>query len=144
MLLMPETGRRLASAILILRVVVGIAFIIHGSGKIADPLHWLDQGPLLGVPAALQLLVAYAEYVGGIFLISGFLTPLVAFLIACEMATVILRVKLPNGSCFVGCRGSFEIEGVYFAVMVALLLMGSGTYSIDHVLVSRFGPRRGL
>jgi putative oxidoreductase len=140
-MLMPVTGRRVSTAVLLLRIIVGIAFIIHGYGKITDPLHWLDNGPLLGVPPWLQLIVAFAEFGGGILLIIGLLTPLIAFLIACEMATVILRVKLPHGSCFVGCRGSMELEAVYLTIMLALLLMGPGSYSVDKVLFGRFGGR---
>ena len=70
----------------ILRIVVGASFIMHGAPKLAHPMSWDGPtGPLPGVPAILQLIICIAENVGGWCIIVGLFTPLFAFLLSCDM-----------------------------------------------------------
>ena len=57
------------------------------------------------------------------------------------MATAAAMVHIPKGDPFVNLKGgsSWELAAVYFAVAVAVLLVGPGTISLDHLL---FGRRR--
>ena len=32
-------------AVLLLRLVAGVAFLFHGWGKIQNPMHWMDKAP---------------------------------------------------------------------------------------------------
>src|SRR2546422_10494986 len=72
-----------AIGLLVLRIVTGAAFIMHGWGKIQmGPFSWMGpEGP----PAPIQALAVFAEFGGGIALVLGFLTPVAAFLIAGTM-----------------------------------------------------------
>ncbi len=90
-------------------------------------------------PGWLQATAAWAEFGGGILLIAGFLTPLAAFLIACDMTTAIFFVHIPHGAHFVGGRGPFELPLLYLVIMIGFLLTGPGTYSLDALI---FGRRR--
>jgi putative oxidoreductase len=135
--LIPSLDGRTSLALLILRVVAGLSLIQHGAPKIHDPLHWLDHGPLPGTPAVLQLIVAFAEYVGGFALIVGLLTPLFAFLVTCDMLVVIFVVMIPHGTPFVGAGRSFEVPAFILASMIATLLAGPGRYAVDELFLGR-------
>ena len=65
--------------LLLIRLVMGYAFILHGWGKIQNPMGWM--GPDATVPGVLQLLAAVSEFGGGIALIIGLLTRLALSLI---------------------------------------------------------------
>jgi putative oxidoreductase len=115
--------------LLALRLVVGAAFIVHGWPKIQNPLHWMGDK----VSPFLQLCSALAEFGGGVALILGFLTPIVAAALAINMAFALMLVSFPQHQPFVGhgAGGSFELPLVYFGVMVALFATGPGAYSVD-------------
>lgn len=140
--LIPSLGARASLALLILRVLVGLALIEHGVPKMHNPLHWLDNGPLPGTPIALQLLVALAEFLGGFALMLGFLTPLFALLLVCDMIVVVFVVMIPHGVPFVGEPHSFEVPAYILAAVLGLLITGPGRYSIDGLIASRSEKRR--
>jgi putative oxidoreductase len=126
--------------LLVLRLVVGAAFIIHGWPKIQNATTWMNGFP--GAPPPyLQAAAAVAEFGGGIAWIIGFLTPLFSMMIACTMAVAAFTVHIPKGDPFVSTQGgaSFELAAAYFAVAVCLLLVGPGQFSLDYCL---FGRRR--
>src|ERR1700756_2172792 len=133
-----------AFGLLVLRIVTGAAFVMHGLSKIRpaggsiDPslaFHWMDKmqdAP----PGPIQALAIVAELGGGIALIVGFLTPLAAFLIAGTMAVALAKVHLPHGDPFVGQpeKPSFEPAAGYLAQMIMFLLVGPGMLSVDFLL----------
>jgi putative oxidoreductase len=121
--------------LLVLRLVAGTAFILHGWPKIQQPTSWMGDG----APAILQLAAALAEFGGGIALILGFLTSLATAFIAVDMLFALFLVHFPKHQPFVGGGpgGSFETPLLYFAVMVALFATGPGRYSLDAALFGR-------
>jgi putative oxidoreductase len=126
-----------AIGLLVLRIVTGLAFLMHGWGKIQNPLHWMDQMPD-APPGPIQALAAAAEFGGGIALIVGFLTPVFAFLIAGTMVVALAKVHIPAGHPFVGQGGpSLEPAAGYLAQMILFLLVGPGILSVDALLFGR-------
>ncbi len=126
-------GPRADIALLLLRLMVGAAFVIHGLPKIQHPGNWLSA-TIPSVPGWLQALAAFAEFGGGIALIAGFLTPLFAFLIACNMVVAIFFVLVPHGATFVSNapgRQSYELPAAYLVMALAFILIGPGAYSVD-------------
>ncbi len=120
-------------AILILRLVAGLAFIQHGWPKIQHAFSWM--GPEATVPGFLQALAALSEFGGGIALLLGLLTQLAALGIACTMLYAIVLVHVPKGDPFVGRGGSsYELAAVYLTIMVVLLLRGAGQMSLDALM----------
>ena len=108
--LVPATGPRASLALLVLRLVVGLSFVMHGAPKLEHPMSWAGpKGPLPSIPGWLQLIVCIAENVGGWCVVFGFLTPLFAFLQAFDMVVVTFVVKMARGLPYVGPR-SFEVE----------------------------------
>lgn len=132
--------------LLVLRLVAGAAFIIHGWPKIQNATSWMNAFPD-APPPYLQAAAAVAEFGGGISLILGFLTPLFSLMIACTMATAYAMVHYRAGHAFVASKPdehSFELAAVYFAIAVCLLLVGPGQFSLDCCIFGRRASSKGL
>lgn len=130
----PLTARA-SAGLLVLRVVAGIAFAIHGWGKIQHPLSWAGPQPMY--PAFLLFLAAFSEFAGGIAWILGLLTPLASFGIACTMAfavhlhAVVMKDPfVPDGPG----KGAWELAAVFFCIAVLFGLAGPGRYSADRLV----------
>jgi putative oxidoreductase len=128
--------------LLVLRLVMGAAFLFHGWPKIQKPFGWM--GPEATMPGVLQSLAALSEFGGGLALIFGLLTRLACLGICGTMLVALATVHLPHGDPFVGKPGapSFELAAVYLACAILLLLFGAGRFSIDALLFGRpFGKK---
>jgi putative oxidoreductase len=130
-------GGRVGLGLLLLRVVMGTAFILHGWPKIQEATHWMKP-PAVPQPAIMQALAAFAEFGGGIALVLGALTPLAALLLAGTMVGALVLVHLPANHPFVGQGGpSYELAAVYLSAAVMFLLTGPGQFSVDAQLFGR-------
>lgn len=127
-----------ALALLIVRVVAGLAFMFHGWPKIQNPTGWM--GPNAPMPGILQALAATSEFCGGFAWIIGALTPLASLGIFSTMGVAIYTHAIVRGDPFVGRGTSYELALVYLTIAVLLVLVGPGQYSVDAVL---FGKKRG-
>jgi len=123
-----------ALGLLVLRVVSGTAFMLHGWKKIQDPFHWM--GPESTMPALLQALAALSEFGGGLCWILGLLTPLASLGILSTM-TVAVSKHVLHGDPFVGRPPAFELALVYLSVALLFLLRGPGVLSLDARLFRR-------
>lgn len=54
-----------ATAPQLVRLVMGVAFVLHGWPKIQNPFAWMNAMGGQGVPSFLQALAALAEFGGG-------------------------------------------------------------------------------
>jgi len=128
-----------SSALLFVRLVAGVAFVLHGWGKIQNPMGWM--GPESPVPGFFQLLAAVSEFGGGIAWIIGFLTPFASFGIACTMAVAVFMHMVVMKDPFVNMTGgsSFEPALGYLATAILILVIGPGKFSIDAKV---FGDRK--
>jgi putative oxidoreductase len=128
-----------STGLLIVRVVVGFAFVLHGWPKIHNATGWMNEMP--GAPPAfLQAIAAFTEFAGGILLIAGFLSRVVCVLLVAQMIAALALVHIPHGDPFVGKPGqsSAELACVYLAISMLVAIVGSGLWSVDALL---FGPR---
>ena len=129
-----------AVGLLFLRLICGIGLAFHGWPKIQNPTSWM--GP--DVPAFMQLFAAAAEFLGGIAIAVGFLTPL-ACLAAISTMFVAVWVHLTNEATptyFVkfdqrGPGDSYELALIYFVMSLAILLAGPGKLAIDALWADR-------
>ena len=132
------TSRRFDTALLVLRSVVGAIFIGHGAQKIFQfglP-GVIDMFAKSGIPypEVAGPLVAYLELAGGVALILGLLTRLVAFGFACDMIGAIAFVHLKNGFFM---PNGMEFPLVLLAASFALILMGAGSIALDAMFSRR-------
>jgi putative oxidoreductase len=126
-----------AAALLLLRLVVGSAFMIHGFGKIQNPMGWM--GPEAPTPGIFQALAAVSEFGGGFAWIIGLLTPLAALGILSTMVVAVYTHMVVRGDPFVSTGGTaFELPLVYLCVAIVLIAMGPGCLSLDKKI---FGKR---
>lgn len=118
-------------ALLAIRVVVGITFLLHGLDKLSD-LSGTEQGfDGMGIPAPglMAPFVAVLETVGGIALIAGALAPLFAIGLAINMLVAALVVHVENG--FFAADGGYELVLVLGVASLAIAIAGAGRYSVD-------------
>lgn len=116
--------------ILIARVILGLVLVIHGWPKIKNlkgTAEWMGQMFKPGILWAT--VVALIEFVGGLLLIFGFLTQIVAALVAIEFVVIILRVKWSKG--FVG---GYEFDLLILATAIFLATVGGGIFNLDDFL----------
>lgn len=127
-------------ALLVLRLVLGGVFVAHGAQKlfgsfggpgIEGTTGFHEQ---LGIKPArpMAVLAGLTEFLGGILVVAGFLTPLAALALIGVMAVAVLTVKLKNG--FFAANGGYEYNLVLAAVALALALAGGGAYGLDAAL----------
>lgn len=122
-----------------LRVVVGLVFLMHGSQKLVNGLAstaaFFDS---IGIPIAqgAAALVTALEILGGVALILGWFTRLVAALLAIDMAVAILTARL-GGGFFV--PNGFEFELTLLGACLTLAVMGAGGFSLDAMQRQRRG-----
>ena len=142
----PERSERASFGLLVLRLVFGLAFVLHGASKAARPMSWAAKAAP-GIPGWLQLLVVVAEGGGGLLLLFGALTPVATLLIAIDMVGAFLTSTLPHGGVvFVDERAgavTYEKNAVYLAVAACLFFAGPGRYSLDALIGARSQTRQG-
>lgn len=124
---------KISTAFLVIRIVVGIAFLFHGWGKIQNPFGWMPEGS--PIPGFLQFLAALSEFGGGIALILGCLTRLAAFGMGFTMLVATYMHAMVFGDPFVSKGGgSFELPLMYLTICILFLVAGPGKYSVDQKL----------
>ncbi len=122
--------------ILVLRLGIGIMFVAHGLqmafGLFGGPGIKGFSGMLSGlgfVPAKFWAIVAsYTVLVGGLLLIAGIQTRPAATLLLIFIVTAAVKVHLSKG--FFLSNGGFEYTFVIAAACLALILLGSGKFSV--------------
>ena len=125
---------------LLLRLVIGVFFIGHGTQKL---FGWFGGYGIEGTGQFFEGLglrpgrhhataAGVAEAGGGALLTVGLATPLAASAITGAMLTAIQRVHLKNGPWVTG--GGYEYNVVLIAAVLALAEVGPGPLSLDSAL----------
>lgn len=129
-------GRLAGAAPVIARLILGVIMVSHGWIKVVSgPIAFGEALASLGVPAPLLFgyLVTFLEFLGGIALIVGLLTRIVALLLTINMIGAIALVKVNVG--LIGAEGAgAELDLALIAGFLTLALLGPGRPSLDHIL----------
>jgi putative oxidoreductase len=125
--------------VLLARIGIGSVFIAHGWQKLFDfgvdgVAAGFDQ---MGVPlpTVAAWFAALVELAGGTALILGLATPLAALLLVVNMAGAYIFVHAGSGM-FVE-QGGAELVLALGAASLVFAGLGSGRFSLDHVLAPR-------
>jgi putative oxidoreductase len=125
-------GPQVDLAALVLRVALGGLFIYHGYPKMKDigkgTGQWVKS---IGLPAAVGPLAAIAEFFGGIAVLTGTLTTVVAALFVLWTAGLVWVSRVRIKKKF---AGGYELDILLLAVSLILFLLGGGVYSVDHLI----------
>ncbi|OZI13209.1 oxidoreductase [Bacillaceae bacterium SAS-127] len=123
---------------LILRVMLGLTFFIHGlakfQGGIENIAGWFDS---IGIPSFMAYIVAAVELVGGVALILGLGTRIIAGLFVIVMLVAISKVKLAAGFMGNGEMAGYEFDLALMAMSVYLIIAGSSLYSLDQLVLGK-------
>jgi putative oxidoreductase len=118
-------------ASIILRLAIGSSFMIHGYPKLGKQEQGKNWMKSMGLPTAMIPFAGVVEFFGGLGLILGILTPIIAFLAALWMLSTtwlsVTKIKKKYA-------GGYEIDITLLLAALALVLIGGGTFSIDHLL----------
>ena len=133
----PAPAPAVSAATLAVRLVVGVAFVLHGWPKMQNPFGWMsgmDNAP----PGALQAVAAVFEVGGGILLAAGLLTRVSALALASVMVGALALSHIPKGDPFVAVgKPSAELASVYLAVSLLIAAIGPGRFSLDALIFDR-------
>ncbi|WP_134700879.1 DoxX family protein [Ammoniphilus sp. YIM 78166] len=120
-------------SLLILRVVLGVTFLIHGVAKfqmgLGNVAGWFDS---IGIMGFLGYVVSFIELLGGIALVLGFGTRIVSALIAFVLLGAIFTVKLSVGFMGDGQMAGYELDLALLAMAVVLTMSGSQLYALEN------------
>jgi putative oxidoreductase len=125
---------------LLLRLVVGITFFLHGLQKLQGGIDGTAGFfASLGIPApqAAALFVALLETVGGLALVLGIGTRLFSLLFIVLMLVAIFTVKVRVG--YIGAQGAAgaELDTLLLVGSLCLVILGSGALSIERNVLKR-------
>ena len=135
-----------------LRLIVGYGFLAHGVAKLMKgPDRFVDIVQAIGMPApfASAWIVILIEIFGGLAILLGLFIPWVSIPMAAILLVAMSTVHLANGFSSIKLiavteqgahfgQPGYETDLLYLACLVALVLIGSGPYSMESLL------RRGL
>lgn len=126
---------KLEASKLLLRLVLGFSFLLHGiakfQGGIGNTAGWFDS---IGIPGAFAYAVAVIEVAGGIALIVGLGTRAVSILLGILMLGAIFTAKLSAGFMGNGTGAGYELDIAFLAIAIFLALNGSKMFALDGVL----------
>ncbi|MED1471850.1 DoxX family protein [Bacillus salipaludis] len=121
---------------IILRVILGIIFFIHGlakfQGGIENIVGWFSS---MGLPGFMAYVVASFEILGGILLVIGLGSRVVAGLFVLLMAGATLKVKLAVGFLGNGQMAGYELDLAFLAMAIFIAINGSKLFSLDSLIV---------
>ena len=123
------------------RVFCGIVFIVHGYPKIMNLSATTEAFAGMGFPGWMTIPIAIFEFFGGIVLLVGFLTRILAALFVAEMLVAGIKVHLPHGFDVYHfgdpmARG-YEYVLALIVLLLGVILLGPGPLSVDGKLRGR-------
>ena len=110
----------------VFRVLVGLIFLLHG---------WMKMAAIMDGKMALMSLMGLAaviETVGGIMIIIGLFTQVVAFIAGIEMLFAYFMAHASSGLSPLANKG--EAAALFFAVFLVLAGHGAKKWSVDNLM----------
>lgn len=123
-----------------LRLILGGAMMAHGVSKFQGGIeNTAGFFGSLGIPAPglMAWFVALLETVGGLMLIVGAFTALVSVLLILNMLVAMLTVHWDAGFFFTNQPPGIEVNLLFIAGLLTLVLGGPGAYSVDRTMQDR-------
>lgn len=116
---------------LILRIVLGLLFIIPGIAKLMDIAGTAGFFGSLGIPAATAAawVVGLVELLFGIAVLIGWQVKWTVWPLVAVLLVAIALVHVPNTSMMTATTLIFHVLGI--AALVSVFLTGAGAYAVD-------------
>ena len=133
-MLLKFLGKHRDTGLLVLRLGLGAAYIMHGLPKLAGgPKTWAVLGKSmahLGInffPAFWGFMAAFSEGIGGVLLILGAFYRPICLLLSFTMVVATLTLAAPKNREFTTYSHPLKMAVVFFG----LAFIGPGRFSID-------------
>jgi putative oxidoreductase len=132
--------------ILLARIAVGLLFFLSGRGKlfVAERREQMRRTLIeahIPFPDLNALFVSTVEFVCGLLLVLGALTPLVcallAFLMVLAIATIAIRNINASSPAEWLAAFLYLPEPLYLVILIWLFFSGPGWLSVDHLVMAR-------
>ena len=129
----PATASNADLAATLLRVTSGVWFLLHAGLKIFvfTPAGTAGFFESIGLPGPLAYLVIAAEQLGGLALLAGFKTRIVAVALTLTATAAIYTPHFAAGFFFSNPNGGWEFPAFWAITLWALALLGDGAYSVS-------------
>ena len=123
-----STSRRIDAAAVLLRTGLGVMFIAHALLKyfvftLPGTAQFFGS---IGLPPTLGYIVFAAELIGGVLLVAGFFTRIVAFALVPVLLGA-LWAHSGNGWLFTSANGGWEYPAFLTIAALTVGLLGDGT-----------------
>ncbi len=133
---------------LFLRLIIGYGFMVHGWAKLSrGPAGFEKLLTQMGVPFPhlTSWIVPFIELLGGLAILIGAFVSIVAIPLIATMLVAMFTVHIKYGFSSVKTIGlspqgplfgppGFEIDLLYIAGLLALILSGAGVYAMDNLI----------
>jgi putative oxidoreductase len=133
------------------RLVIGFGFAAHGYAKLSrgpESFAKILQSIGMPFPQAMAWVTSLLELFGGIMIMAGAFILFVSIPLAVVMFTAMLKIHLQFGFSSIRLKAitssgpmfgpiGYELNLIYLAGLLTLVLAGSGGLSIDHYLHQR-------
>ena len=132
---MPQVvGRFTGPAFAIMRIMVGLMFMLHGTQKIlgAPPMDGMNRSQL----PTIAVVAGWIELVCGALIVIGLFGGLAAFIASGEMAVAYFIGHAGHGG-FTPLQNKGELAVVYCFIWLYVAAHGSGIWSVDSILRKR-------
>jgi putative oxidoreductase len=118
---------------LVLRLTLGALFLAHCAAKlfVFTPAGTAGFFASLGLPPALAYIVIAAEGLGGIALILGLWTRIVAILLTPILIGAIFTVHGAAGFFFSNANVGWEFPAFWAVALVVQALIGNGAFAVS-------------
>lgn len=128
----PATASNVDLAATLLRVTSGVWFLIHALVKVfvftlPGTVGFFES---IGLPGFLAYIVIAAELVGGVALVVGFQTRIVALALSMILLGSIYTPHFSAGFLFSNPNGGWEFPAFWALTLWALALLGDGAYAV--------------
>lgn len=119
-------------ASLILRLAVGSLFMVHGYPKLGSQRKTgAEFMKSTGMPANMIVFAGVVEFFGGLALILGLLTPIVALLSVLWMLSTTWFASSKLKKKYVG---GYELDITLLLAALGIAALGAGAFSLDRLI----------
>ncbi len=127
-----SSASRADLAATLLRVTSGVWFLLHAALKIVvfTPAGTAGFFESIGLPGFLAYIVIAAELLGGLALIVGYKTRIVALGLSVILLGSIYTPHFAAGFFFSNAGGGWEFPAFWALTLWALALLGDGAYAL--------------
>ena len=129
-----EQASQAELAALLLRVAMGVLFVLHAWMKIAifTPSGTAGYFVSIGLPAVLAYVTIAVELLGGLALIAGLASRWVSLLLVPVMIGAAYFGHGSNGFFFSNASGGWEYPAFWTVALLVQALLGDGAYSLGN------------